>query len=125
MKKIVAGLAVAFGLSACGGEITPEEQARIQLQQGVKYARCATTIATADTMNIKFDGVNLQQAFQDLYGLAQEKLPQAEVDKAMLWMDQSYVTRAANGIVVKNAVETNARDCLDVLLAVQRKMSIH
>lgn len=124
MKKIVAGLAVAFGLSACG-EITPEEQARIELQQGVQYARCATTVVTADTMGMKFDGVNLQQAFQDLYGLAQTKLPQAEVDKAMSWMDQSYVTRSEQGVIVRHAVETNARDCLDVLLAVQRKMSIH
>jgi ATP-dependent protease HslVU (ClpYQ) peptidase subunit len=124
MKKIVAGLAVAFGLSACG-EITPEEQALIELQQGVQYARCATTVVTADTMGMKFDGVNLQDAFQGLYGLAQEKLSQADVDKAMSWMDQSYASRSEQGVVVKNVVETNARDCLDVLLAVQRKMSIH
>jgi uncharacterized protein YjbI with pentapeptide repeats len=124
MKRIVAGLAVVFGLSACGGERTPEEQAEIQRQQGVKYARCATTVATADTMGMKFDGVNLQEAFQDLYGLAQSKLSQAEVEAAMSWMDQSYETRSQQGVVIKNAVETNARDCLDVLLALQ-KMNIH
>nr|MBP9050174.1 hypothetical protein [Alphaproteobacteria bacterium] len=67
----------------------------------------------------------LQDAFQGLYGLAQEKLSQADVDKAMSWMDQSYASRSEQGVVVKNVVETNARDCLDVLLAVQRKMSIH
>ena len=123
MKKFVTGLAVVFGLSACG-EITPEERARIGIQQGVQYARCATTVATADVMGMKFDGVNLQEAFQDLYGLAQSKLPQAEVDKAMSWMDESYVSRSEQGVVVKNVVETNARDCLDVLLAIQ-KMHIH
>lgn len=124
MKRIVAGLAVVFGLSACGGEITPEEQARIQHEQGVKYARCATTVATADTMGMKFDSVNLQEAFQDLYGLAQSKLSQAEVDAAMSRMDQSYVTRLQQGVVIRNVIETNARDCLGVLLALQ-KMNIH
>lgn len=122
MKKIVTALALAFGLSACGvGEKTPEEKAEIQRQQGVMYARCATTVATADSMGIRFENVNLQEAFQDLYGRAQSKLSQKDVDAAMSWMDQSYVTRAAEGVVVQNAVRTNADYCLDLLLALQKR----